>query len=85
MGKATEQIKARKRSRNLVIRRGRNVRHVLRIRPEKRAGKAGNSIVLGAQRWVGVIENQTPRQDHSNRRQNPGKELEKHIIATQQN
>lgn len=51
----------------------------MRIRPDIRAGKAGQSILLEAQRGVGVIENQIPEQDHSYRRQKMGKELEKHI------
>lgn len=50
MGKSIKQIKVRNRSRNLVIRRGGNVRHVLKIRPDMAAGKAENSLPLGAQR-----------------------------------
>lgn len=39
LGKAIRQIKARNRSRNLVIRRGGNIRHVLKIRPDIREDK----------------------------------------------
>lgn len=80
MGKTIKPMKARNRSRNLAIRRVGSVGLIWKTRPEI-IGKVEGSHLLEAQRYtcIEAVRKQVPRQGHSNRRQNPGKEFEKQI------
>lgn len=49
MGRAIKHTKAREKSRNLVIKRRRNPRHVQKIRPDIRAGKERKSPVRSSE------------------------------------